>query len=261
MTSLRRDWCEKTRGWSIEDKMTTNRLEWPLIHQCHLSEWQFSDSSASLPYFHSRKIIVTIIVNLKFNQKLQLIFWDISGLPGSFSVLVQFWGRTWRGSPQSHLKPLPSPPLPWDGMGWDIPPSPPLPSLSLFQPQPVSCLSDRNKLQTPSLTCSFRSHSHKTRLTAFRLLGHFCFVHFSEAWAASKLKTNDCHACYPLYSPELKTIFFSICFVLADIQNTQLSHLRCPSITPRSRSQESECQRFHRKNIFIFKLQTPFAKQ
>ena len=56
---------------------------------------------------------------------------------------------------------------------------------------------------------------------------------------------------YPLYSPELKTIFFSICFVLADIQNTQLSHLRCPSITPRSRSQESECQRFHRKNIFI----------
>ena len=156
-------------NWRQNDNKSSRVAIDPPVPFIRMTIFRFIRKSSILsfkkdPHRHHRQFEIQLEIRAKYL--------DISGLPESFSVLVQFWGRTWRGFPRSHLPP-PSPPL--------------FPCLSLFQPQPVSCWWGRNKLQTPSLTCSFRSHSRKTSLTAFRLPGHICFFHFSKAWAASKL--------------------------------------------------------------------------
>ena len=156
-----------------------------------------------------------------------------------------------RFSPKpSEATALSSSPLGWDGMGYTALSSSPL---FVSFPASTSLLFVRSKQTSDSIVNMLLSVSFmQNKSHSFQASRPFLLFSPFKSLSCFKAQNKRLSHFYPLYSPELKAIFFSICFVLADIQNTQLSHLRCPSITPRSRSQESECQRFHRKNIFIF---------
>ena len=59
--SMQRWWkaSDVKQDWFIEDKMTTNGLEWLLIHRRHLSEWHFSNWFQHNSYFHRKYSIFT----------------------------------------------------------------------------------------------------------------------------------------------------------------------------------------------------------
>ena len=105
----------------------------------------------------------------------------------------------------------------------------------------------RSKLTSDSIFNSLVSVSFtQTSIKHFRILSHVwsLFTFQKPSLAASKFLTKSCRTFQSpaslLIHQNLNPFSFHIIFLFADIQNKQLSHLRWPLITPRSRSQESK---------------------